>query len=148
MLIKIQNFSFTKMLLKISSAKWHPSCPGRDELLSLLVYYPTLKHHSSLSRRFHKKFPVSWLLQKFLAPGWQLDQTPFISFIHSINGNLDKAMQIFVKILIYITGVCNVTEVITKAGPNNQYRVYQSTQSSHNTAHMGPVQYRISIGNW
>ena len=30
-LIKIQNFSFTKMHLKISSAKWRPFCPGRDE---------------------------------------------------------------------------------------------------------------------
>ena len=31
-LIKIQNFSFTKMHLKISSAKWRPFCPGVDEL--------------------------------------------------------------------------------------------------------------------
>ena len=30
--IKIQNFSFTKMHLKISSAKWWPFCPGGDEL--------------------------------------------------------------------------------------------------------------------
>ena len=30
-LIKIQNFSFTKMHLKISSAKWRPFCPGGDE---------------------------------------------------------------------------------------------------------------------
>ena len=31
-LIKIQNFSFIKMHLKISSAKWRPFCPERDEL--------------------------------------------------------------------------------------------------------------------
>ena len=31
-LIKIQNFSFTKMHLKISSAKWRPFCPGGDEV--------------------------------------------------------------------------------------------------------------------
>ena len=31
-LIKIQNFSFTKMQLKISSAKWRPFCPGGEEL--------------------------------------------------------------------------------------------------------------------
>ena len=31
-LIKIQNFSFTKMHLKISSAKWRPFCPRGDEL--------------------------------------------------------------------------------------------------------------------
>ena len=30
--IKIQNFSFTKMHLKISSAKSQPFCPGEDEL--------------------------------------------------------------------------------------------------------------------
>ena len=30
-LIKIQNISFTKMHLKITSAKWRPFCPGRDE---------------------------------------------------------------------------------------------------------------------
>ena len=32
-LIKIQNVSFTKMHLKISSAKWRPFCPGRDKLI-------------------------------------------------------------------------------------------------------------------
>ena len=31
-LIKIQNFSFAKMHLKVSSAKWQPFCPGGDEL--------------------------------------------------------------------------------------------------------------------
>ena len=31
--IKIQNFSFMKMLLKISAAKWRPFCPGGDELM-------------------------------------------------------------------------------------------------------------------
>ena len=31
-LIKIQNFSFTKMHLKISSVKCWPFCPGEDEL--------------------------------------------------------------------------------------------------------------------
>ena len=31
-LVKIQNFSFTKMHLKISSAKWRPFCPKGDEL--------------------------------------------------------------------------------------------------------------------
>ena len=32
-LINIQNFSFTKMHLKISSAKLQPFCPGEDELI-------------------------------------------------------------------------------------------------------------------
>ena len=30
--IEIQNFSFTKMPLKMSSGKWWPFCPGGDEL--------------------------------------------------------------------------------------------------------------------
>ena len=32
-LIEIPTFSFKKMLLKVSSAKWQPFCPGEDELL-------------------------------------------------------------------------------------------------------------------
>ena len=35
-LIKIQNFSFTKMHLKTSSAQWRPFCPGGDELMMVL----------------------------------------------------------------------------------------------------------------
>ena len=31
-LIKISNFSFTKMHLKISSSKWRPFCPRGDEI--------------------------------------------------------------------------------------------------------------------
>ena len=33
-LIKLQNFSFTKMHLNISFAKWWPFCPGGDELIN------------------------------------------------------------------------------------------------------------------
>ena len=31
-LIKIQNFSFRKIYIKIPSVKWRPFCPGEDEL--------------------------------------------------------------------------------------------------------------------
>ena len=34
-LFKTQNFSITKMHLKISSMKWRPFCPGGDELIYL-----------------------------------------------------------------------------------------------------------------
>ena len=37
--IKIQNFSFMKMHLKMSSAKWLPFCPGRYELKTDHVYH-------------------------------------------------------------------------------------------------------------
>ena len=38
--IKMQNFSFTKMHLKISSAKWRPFCPGGDELMNHMPCLP------------------------------------------------------------------------------------------------------------
>ena len=40
-LIKIQNFSFTKMHLKLSSAKWRLFSPGGDELKRLSIYLTT-----------------------------------------------------------------------------------------------------------
>ena len=36
-LIKIQNFSFMEIHLKMSSVKWQPFCPGGDELISVAV---------------------------------------------------------------------------------------------------------------
>ena len=40
--IEIQNFSFMKMHLKMSSAKWQPFCPGGDKLtLFMLIYCGT-----------------------------------------------------------------------------------------------------------
>ena len=42
LLIEIQNFSFTKMHLKISSAKWRPFCPGEDELKCPDIQRPNL----------------------------------------------------------------------------------------------------------
>ena len=38
-LIKIENFSFMKMHLKMSSAKWQPFCPGEDELKKDTIYH-------------------------------------------------------------------------------------------------------------
>ena len=35
MLMKIHNFSFTKMLLNISYVKWWPFCPGGNKLITL-----------------------------------------------------------------------------------------------------------------
>ena len=49
--IKIQNFSFMKMHLKISPAKWQPFCPWEDQLTveTLLpgrLTYPCLSHRT------------------------------------------------------------------------------------------------------
>ena len=41
-LIKIQNVSFMKMHLKMSSAKWRPFCPGGDELTNEALVTPSL----------------------------------------------------------------------------------------------------------
>ena len=38
MLIKYQMFSFKKMHLKMSSAKWRPPCPGLNVLRESLAY--------------------------------------------------------------------------------------------------------------
>ena len=38
-LIKIQNFSFKKIHLKISSAKWRPFCPGEMSSFTQLLQY-------------------------------------------------------------------------------------------------------------
>ena len=40
--IKIHKFSFTKMQLNGSSARWRPFCPGRDELKHVAVSYTPL----------------------------------------------------------------------------------------------------------
>ena len=41
-LIKIQNYSFTKLHLKLSSAKWQPFCPGVNALRRVSDGYPIL----------------------------------------------------------------------------------------------------------
>ena len=47
---KIQNFAFTKMHLKMSSAKWWPFCPGGDELVVWLgwLFHSNVSHGSML----------------------------------------------------------------------------------------------------
>ena len=60
--IKIQNFSFKKMFLKILSAKWQPFCPGGDELnkhytdqlLRLFLHYFTLIYDIHDHNEWHK----------------------------------------------------------------------------------------------
>ena len=46
-LIKIQNFPFTKKHLKISSAKWQPFYPGGDEL-TVGMSWPDMPHNRNL----------------------------------------------------------------------------------------------------
>ena len=52
MLIGIQAFSFKKMYLKMSSAKWRPFCPGLN-MLTLLVLRPEYSERTT---------SVTWLL--------------------------------------------------------------------------------------
>ena len=53
-LIKIQHFSFTKMHLKISSAKWKPFCSGRNELTVLRwhIILICIFRHKPISHHF------------------------------------------------------------------------------------------------
>ena len=51
-LIKIQNFSFTKTHLKISSAKWRPFCAGGDELTGSYKFLISTKANVDLSDRY------------------------------------------------------------------------------------------------
>ena len=46
-LIKIQNFLFTEIHLKISSAKWRTFCPRGDELIKSMTLAHTVTHHYS-----------------------------------------------------------------------------------------------------
>ena len=48
-LIKIQNFSFTKIHLKLSSVKWWPVCPGGEELISSGDGVVPVRHQSITS---------------------------------------------------------------------------------------------------
>ena len=59
-LIKIQKFSFTKMHLKLSFAKWLPFCPGIDELNNVEIALMRLNvMMSSKVPVQHSYFPFS-----------------------------------------------------------------------------------------
>ena len=69
-LIKIQNASFTKMLMKISYAKWRPFSPGGDELLHygsrlLALYYLIPLMDSTITRSLVIDCVLNWLATSF-----------------------------------------------------------------------------------
>ena len=75
-LIKIQNLSFQKMLLKISSAKWRPFCPGGDELKRFPLRYNALPStvNGSLSgflctakKHWFDLIPTQWIFAPLFA---------------------------------------------------------------------------------
>ena len=57
--IKIQNFSFTKMHLKISSAKWRPFCPGGDKLMP--AKWKPCCSGLNTSAAYHVNIHPSWI---------------------------------------------------------------------------------------
>ena len=59
-LIKIQNFSFTKMHLKILSAKWQPFCPGGDELTKGMSYFALMDALTSVYVSIYEKNGRGW----------------------------------------------------------------------------------------
>ena len=46
-LVKIRNLSFTKIYLKLLSAKWRPFCPGGDELTLCCMQHQLLAGHKA-----------------------------------------------------------------------------------------------------
>ena len=64
-LIKIQNFSFTKMHLKLSSAKQWPFCPGGEELEILIIHHFT---NAAISLQTHPRVTSLVVCQQ----GWAL----------------------------------------------------------------------------
>ena len=75
--IKIQDFSFTKMHLKITSAEWRPFCPGRDDWrllftlglsptgFNLVSFLSTSQHNrqgDQLSWGWINKYSIFWLI--------------------------------------------------------------------------------------
>ena len=70
-LIKIPNFSFTKMHLQISSAKWWPFCPGGDELNAnplptVQCWYNTVSFLQNTHNRHPVTRPWGWDMGCFL----------------------------------------------------------------------------------
>ena len=77
--IKIQNFSFGKKHLKISSAKWRPFCPGRDHLtlaqsLTLPVASCFYANLTSNTLSFSSASPVYIRDRALTVPGHQQAQ--------------------------------------------------------------------------
>ena len=66
-LVKIQNFSFTKMHLKLSSAKWWPFCPGGDEVMkpSLVLCAESLGYCVRSQYKITHKSYVYWSAHHF-----------------------------------------------------------------------------------
>ena len=91
-LIKIQNFTFRKMHLKVSSAKWRPSCP--EELIPVIlcaVYHLTSDFSAQKSSHLGRS-PSGTTADSRLAPSqWE---TPLQSngISHWLGANLESSL--------------------------------------------------------
>ena len=75
-LIQIQTFSFTKMHLKMSSAKWRPFCPGLNELI------PDTKKQLPITSRYS-----AWIVFHFIKImwyRWQIKSYTFMLRFHKL----------------------------------------------------------------
>ena len=106
--IKIQNVSFTKMHMKISSAKWQPFCPGRNGLIGAMNIIAPLTNitHDLIKRSmsYHPLFPLT-VLQPILIPKvcWlQHDWVGFWASCYSSNNfNLVQTAVTFVELIAH-----------------------------------------------
>ena len=95
-LIKIPNFSFTRMHLNISSAKWLPFCPGIDELIQLEKCL-TIPHEIWVIQEYPSILAIIVILPMLLGSGWgvlvwvqyriflQKSSQTQIPFVHNIH---------------------------------------------------------------
>ena len=88
-LIKTQYFSFTKMHLKISPAKWRPYCPGEDELthdLSDTIWWHRSGTTLAQVTAWCLMAPNHYLYQCWLPMGGVLWYSPQEKFIGNAQG--------------------------------------------------------------
>ena len=91
-LIEIQNFSFTKMNPKTSSAKWRPFCPGGDELMR-----PHEVNHGYYKAHMGNILGPMLRVQVDLPnTGWYIDNN-CITTIHKYLWCITYKIQVYIK---------------------------------------------------
>ena len=111
-LIEIHTFSFKKMHLEISSAKWRPFCPGGDELTLTLT--KSLTQMTSNGQTLNRKHPTWCHRQQVIIFGNYLRK---ITVKHTArddiaSGNVNANM-IFSKMFISIQSYCSIDYKLT-----------------------------------
>ena len=78
-LIKIQNFSFTKIHLKMPSAKWCPFCPARGVTLGRALTLQKRRNRTSSWYFPHLLYNPSWLPTYLITLQWRHNERDSVS---------------------------------------------------------------------